>query len=79
MSTTIESLADAAMQLSPDDREMLVERLLASLEGPALHPAWEAELARRVADMNAGRIRFTPANEAMARLADHIYSRRPAG
>ena len=79
MSATVQAIAEQAMQLTPEDREVLVERLIASLE-PAepLHPAWRDEIARRVADMDAGRVRFIPADEAMAELAAHIHSRRSA-
>ena len=79
MPTTVQAIAEQAMQLTPEDREVLVERLIASLE-PAepLHPAWRAEIARRVAEMDAGRVRFIPADEAMADLAAHIHSRRSA-
>lgn len=79
MSTTVQDIAEQALQLSPEDREALVERLIASLE-PAepLHPAWREEISRRVTEMNAGRTRFIPADEAMAALAAHIHSRRTA-
>ena len=79
MPTTVQAIAEQAMQLTPEDREVLIERLIASLE-PAepLHPAWRAEIARRVAEMDAGRVRFIPADEAMADLAAHIHSRRSA-
>jgi putative addiction module component (TIGR02574 family) len=79
MSTTVQHVAEQAMQLSPEDREALVERLIASLEpGEPLHPEWQDEIARRVAEMEAGRTRFIPADEAMAALAAHIHSRRTA-
>ena len=75
----MQTIADQAMQLTPEDREVLVERLIASLEyAQPLHPAWRDEITRRVADMDAGRVRFIPADEAMADLAAHIHSRRSA-
>jgi putative addiction module component (TIGR02574 family) len=79
MSTSVQAVAEEAMKLSPQDREILVERPIASLE-PAepLHPGWRDEIARRVADMEAGRTRFIPADEAMARLTAHIHRRRSA-
>jgi putative addiction module component (TIGR02574 family) len=77
--TTVETVVAEALKLSPEDRAEVIERLADSvLPVPALHPAWEAEIARRVADMDAGRTRFVPADEAMAQLAAHIQSRRPA-
>ena len=79
MSTTVQHVAEQAMQLSSEDREALVERLIASLEpAESLHPEWREEISRRVAEMDAGRTRFIPADEAMADLAAHIRSRRTA-
>ena len=79
MPDSIQVVAEAAMKLSPEEREQLVERLIASLEhGDALHPAWQGEIARRMADLQAGRVRLIPADEAMARLTAHIHARRPA-
>ena len=79
MSTTVQTIAEQAMQLTPEDREVLVERLIASLESAEpVHADWRDEIARRVADMDAGRVRFVPADEAMAELAAHIHSRRSA-
>jgi putative addiction module component (TIGR02574 family) len=79
MTDTAQALAEAALKLSPEERELLVETLIASLDqGPALHPQWRDEIVRRLADMQAGRTRFIPADEAMARLTAHIHARRPA-
>jgi putative addiction module component (TIGR02574 family) len=79
MPDSIQAVAEAAMKLSPEEREQLVERLIASLDrGDALHPAWQGEIARRMADLQAGRARLIPADEAMARLTAHIHARRPA-
>jgi hypothetical protein len=39
MNVSVQAMADAAMKLSLEDRELLVERLIASLgQGDALHP-----------------------------------------
>jgi len=79
MTDTVQAVAEAAMKLSPEDRELLVERLIASLDpGVALHPEWREEIARRLVELEAGRARFVPADEAMARLTAHIHRRRPA-
>jgi putative addiction module component (TIGR02574 family) len=79
MTDTAQALAEAALKLPPEEREVLVERLIASLDpGPALHPEWHDEIVRRLADMQAGRTRFIPADEAMAQLTAHIHARRPA-
>jgi putative addiction module component (TIGR02574 family) len=79
MNPTVKAVADEALKLSLEDREALVETLIASLESEGgLSPEWQQEVARRVADMQAGRSRFIPADEAMRRLAAHIHARRSA-
>jgi putative addiction module component (TIGR02574 family) len=75
----IEQIEAQAMQLSPQERADLADRLWWSVESQkepfALSPEWEAEIARRVAELEAGNTQFIPAQEAMARLTDHIQSR----
>ena len=79
MSTTIEEIEAQALALSPQERAELIERLIASVEpAPSLHPQWAAETARRVAELDAGRSRFMPVDEALDRLAEHVRRRRPA-
>jgi putative addiction module component (TIGR02574 family) len=78
MTDNAQALTEAALKLPPEDRERLVETLIASLDqGPALHPDWHDEIVRRLAAMQAGRTRFIPADEAMARLNAYIHARRP--
>ena len=79
MPTSIDAIEAQAMNLSPDERAALGERLLMSVApSQALHPDWEAEVARRVADMEAGRTHFVSAEEALRHLDAHILKRRPA-
>lgn len=78
MSATLEAVITQAMKLTPEERAELIETLADSvLPAPPLHPDWAAEIARRVAEMDAGRTRFIPADEAMAALAARIQQRRP--
>jgi putative addiction module component (TIGR02574 family) len=77
--TTVETVVAEALKLSPEDRAEVIERLADSVPPvPALHPAWEAEITRRVADMDAGGSPGIPAEEAMAKLDAYIQSHRPA-
>lgn len=79
MTPTVQTVAEAALQLSPEDREALVERLLVSLEpADALHPAWRDEIGRRVAALQSGTVKLMTADDALSQLAAHIHSRRPA-
>ena len=78
MSPTVDAVLAEALKLSPREREELVEALADSvLPAPALHPDWHAEIARRVTEMDAGRLRFIAEAEALAALAARIESRRP--
>jgi putative addiction module component (TIGR02574 family) len=70
----LKEIEDHALQLSPRAHSELVRRLILSLEGTpedtpvAIAQAWEEEIARRVADMEAGRTQWIPTDEFMARL-----------
>lgn len=78
MSASVNHLLTEALKLTPDEQTELIERLSGALSGPpALLAEWEAEIARRVADMDAGRTMFLPADEALSKLSDHIQARRP--
>jgi putative addiction module component (TIGR02574 family) len=79
MTPTLEAVIAEALKLTPEERTELIETLADTvLPAPPLHPDWQAEISRRAADMDAGRTRFTPADEAMAALAARIQGRRPA-
>jgi len=79
MSTTYEAVLAEALKLEPAERAELVEVLADTvLPAPALHPDWDREIARRVAEMDAGRTSFVHAEEAMAALAARIRARCPA-
>ena len=69
MTTLLEDAETAALKLSVEVRAELIERLIDTvLPSPPLHPAWEAEIERRVAEMDAGLTKFIPAEEVMAEL-----------
>jgi putative addiction module component (TIGR02574 family) len=69
MSVTLESVTAEALKLTPDERAVLIEALIASVEPPTpLHPAWAAEIERRLDDLDAGRTQAVPAEEVFARI-----------
>lgn len=78
MAALLKELENQALQLSPRERGELIHRLIVSLEGPpaetpeAIAQAWDEEIARRVADMEAGRTPWLPAEEAMSRIRAKI-------
>ena len=78
MTTVLDELEAQALHLSPEERGQLIHRLIVSLEGTpedtpeAIAQAWDEEIARRVADMEAGRTQWIPADEVMVRLRAKI-------
>lgn len=69
MTTTLDGVTADALKLSPAERAELIERIADSvLPAPPLHPAWEAEIARRVAEMDAGLVKSIPAEHVFAEL-----------
>ena len=78
MVAILKEIESQALQLSPPERSELIHRLIVSLEGKpqdtpeAIARAWDDEIARRVADMEAGRTEWIPADEVMSRLRAKI-------
>ena len=74
MGAILKDIEAQALQLSLKERSELAHRLLVSLEGEpedspdAIATAWDEEIARRVADMDAGRTKWIPADEVMTKL-----------
>lgn len=68
MSSQLESVEAEAMKLTAEERAQLADRLIASLfEDAEIEDAWEVEVERRIAEIEAGRSKLIPASEAIAR------------
>jgi len=84
MSVSVKELEDQALQLGARERAELVSVLIASLEGEMqgaaeeIAAAWDAEIERRVGEMEAGRMKFVDADEALRALRARAAQRRPA-
>lgn len=69
MSTLFEEVAAKAMQLDPQEREMLIERLIGdSEELPPMSPEWQAEVSRRLTEIEEGTAQFLSHEEVMKRV-----------
>jgi putative addiction module component (TIGR02574 family) len=72
MSATAEKILADALRLPESDRGDLVDKLVESLDADEgadkLHPEWEAEIARRVADIDSGRAKLIPWSEVRRML-----------
>lgn len=69
MTALLQEIENQALQLTLQERGELIHRLIISLDGAPEEPpevvagAWNEEIARRVADMEAGRTQWAPAEE----------------
>jgi len=82
MNAALKELEGKALQLSASERGQLIEALIASLEGEMqgsadeIAAAWDAEIERRVSEMEAERSEFVDADEALGGLRAHAAKRR---
>lgn len=71
--SALEQLKSQAAALSPPERADLAHFLIHSLdqaEDDDVQTAWDAELARRLADIESGKVTGTPAAEVFAQLRE---------
>ena len=66
----VEELSRRARDLSPDERVKLAEEILATVHGEDedVDAEWDAEIKRRIAEIEAGTAQLIPAEEVFARL-----------
>src|SRR5271167_3508377 len=71
-----------AMQLSPQERELLIDRLVESLDdGPAeagAEEAWGDEIKRRVDEIRSGKVKLIPGEQVLQELARKLSDRKEA-
>ena len=78
MTKATEAVLADALKLDPEARAQLAAELLASLDGPAdpdSEQAWQAEIARRVADLEAGKLKLESWAEVKRRIERKILGR----
>jgi len=82
MTMPLHEIESEALQLPAHERGRLVERLLRSLEHEAdgtpeeVAQAWEAEIGRRIDDLDAGRAEAIPYEQVRAQLRAMIDAAR---
>ena len=78
MTKAAEALLANALKLDVEARAELAAELLASLDGPAdpdAQAAWEVEIARRVAAIEAGTVKLEPWKNVKRRIEKEILGR----
>ena len=70
MADPIEDLTAKARALPPADRVRLSEALLSTVQeaDDEVEAAWDAEIRRRIADIDAGTAKLIPAEEVFAQV-----------
>lgn len=68
--TLVEELSRRARDLSPEERVQLAEEILATVHelDDEVDAAWDAEIKRRIAEVDSGTAQLIPAEEVFARL-----------
>lgn len=68
MSTLVEELSRRALTLAPEERVRLAEQLLTTVQevDADVEAAWDEEIKPRVAEIDAGAAKLTPAEEVFA-------------
>ena len=73
-------LLEKALSLSPQERGLLIDRLIESLdEGPVeagVGEAWAEEIKRRVDDVRSGKVEMIPGEEVRRRLGRRLLHGR---
>ena len=78
-SASFKEALDRALELSADERAALAHDLLVSLDRPAdadAGKAWEAEITRRLHELERGQAQTVDADEALRRIDKNLRRRR---
>jgi putative addiction module component (TIGR02574 family) len=74
MPVTLEQVTEEVRELSRPDREQLLARLIRDLEpvenlsAAEIESAWDNEIARRLEEIDSGKVKAVPAEEVFARI-----------
>ena len=73
MSMTTEQIKAEAMKLSPEERADLADWLwISATPREEVKAAWDAEIARRIAEIDAGTVELIPSEEVLAKIDEKL-------
>jgi putative addiction module component (TIGR02574 family) len=76
MTSQVSEILEKALTLSAQERGLLIDRLVESLDDePAeggLEAAWDEEIKRRVDDIRSGRVKTIPGEQVLRELAEEF-------
>lgn len=76
-SSSFESVLKSALELSVEERAMLVDRLLQSLDThnqAEIDKAWAEEIERRIREIDEGKVDLIPGEQVLAELRSRFKS-----
>lgn len=77
---TIDEIMRELMKFTPQQRVELAERLIESVppfsDDPELEREWNEEIARRVDEIDEGRVKLIPAEEVHAEIKEKLRLQR---
>ena len=80
MTPQVSEVLEKALTLSTQDRGLLIDRLIESLdEGPAeegVEEAWSEEIKGRVDDVRSGKVKTIPGEQVLRELAKKVQRSR---
>jgi putative addiction module component (TIGR02574 family) len=70
MTTLVEELSKRALELPPEERVRLAEKLLATVHevDAEVEAAWDQEIQRRLEEIDSGTAKLIPAEEVFAEV-----------
>ena len=73
MSLSVEQIKAELMKLSPEERADMADWLwISATPREEVKAAWDAEIARRIAEIDAGTVEWIPAEEVLARINEKL-------
>jgi putative addiction module component (TIGR02574 family) len=76
MTPQVSELLEKALALSTQERGLLIDRLVETLDNePAeegVEAAWDEEIKRRVEDIRSGRVKTVPGEQVLRELAEEF-------
>jgi putative addiction module component (TIGR02574 family) len=76
MTPRVSEVLEKALSLSEKERELLIDRLVGSLNNEApeegLEAAWDEEIKRRVDDIRSGRVKTIPGEQVLREIAEEF-------
>jgi putative addiction module component (TIGR02574 family) len=75
VTSRVSEILERALTLSTEERGLLIDRLVESLDGPAqagVEAAWDEEIKHRVDDIRSGRVKTIPGEQVLRELAEEF-------